>query len=107
MGKNSSVGPNAVIFFDVEIGTDVFISINIGMTNDDQPGSDRFEEDRILGPVIHDGAIIGAGATLLPGVIIDKNAIVGAGAVVTRDVPANSVVMGIPARVIRRVESEK
>ncbi|WP_225421336.1 DapH/DapD/GlmU-related protein [Levilactobacillus fuyuanensis] len=49
-------------------------------------------------------AWIGAGATVLPGVTVGENAIVGAGAVVTKDVPANVVVVGTPARVLRRVK---
>jgi acetyltransferase-like isoleucine patch superfamily enzyme len=51
---------------------------------------------------IADGADIGAAATILPGVSIGRGAVVGAGAVVTRDVPANAVVAGCPARTIRR-----
>lgn len=53
---------------------------------------------------IEQNAWIGAGATVLPGVTVGKNAIVGAGAVVTKDVPANMVVVGMPARVLRRVK---
>ena len=49
------------------------------------------------------GASIGANATILPGLKIGTNAMVGAGAVVTRDVPPNSVVIGSPARVVRRL----
>ncbi|MFD1549580.1 DapH/DapD/GlmU-related protein [Levilactobacillus fuyuanensis] len=53
---------------------------------------------------IEQNAWIGAGATVLPGVTVGENAIVGAGAVVTKDVPANVVVVGTPARVLRRVK---
>ncbi len=53
---------------------------------------------------IEKNAWIGAGATVLPGVTVGENAIVGAGAVVTKDVPANMVVVGTPARVLRRVK---
>ena len=51
--------------------------------------------------VIKQNAWIGAGATLLPGVTIGKNSIVAAGAVVTKDVPDNTIVGGIPAQIIR------
>ncbi len=51
---------------------------------------------------IGDGAVIGAGAVLLPGISIGANAVVGGGAVVTRDVPPECLVLGNPARVIRR-----
>jgi len=56
--------------------------------------------------VIEDNAWLGGGAVLLPGVTVGRNAVVGAGAVVTRDVPANSIVVGNPARVIREIEQE-
>ena len=54
--------------------------------------------------VIEENVWIGGGAILLPGVRIRRNAVVGAGAVVSRDVPANTVVVGNPARVIREIE---
>jgi maltose O-acetyltransferase len=54
--------------------------------------------------LIEDNVWIGGGAILLPGVRIGKNAVVGAGAVVSRSVPANTVVVGNPARVIRKIE---
>jgi len=57
--------------------------------------------------VIKSKAWLGAGATVLPGVTIGENAIVGAGAVVTADVPANTVVAGIPAKVIKQNILEK
>ena len=56
--------------------------------------------------VIEDNVWIGGAAVLLPGVRIGRNAVVGAGAVVTRDVAANTVVAGNPARVIRVIEQE-
>lgn len=54
--------------------------------------------------VIEDNAWLGGGAIILPGVRIGRNAVVGAGSVVPRDVPANTVVVGNPARVIREIE---
>ena len=54
--------------------------------------------------VIEDNVWLGGGAILLPGVRIGRNAVVGAGAVVSRDGPANTVVVGNPARVIREIE---
>lgn len=58
-----------------------------------------------LKPVlIRKNAWIGAKATILPGVIIGENAVVAAGAVVTSDVPKNSVVAGVPAKVIKKIE---
>lgn len=56
--------------------------------------------------VVGDNVWLGGGTILLPGVTIGRNAVVGAGAVVTRDVPANTVVAGNPARVIREIQQE-
>jgi acetyltransferase-like isoleucine patch superfamily enzyme len=84
------------------IGNDVFISATVGMTNDNLAGASGYDEARIKGPTIRDGAIIGAGATLLPGVVIGEKAVVGAGAVVSRDVPEGVIVVGVPAQVIRQ-----
>jgi acetyltransferase-like isoleucine patch superfamily enzyme len=81
------------------IGNDVFVSLMVGMTNDNLAGSAGYQEERIKGPTIQDGAIIGASATLLPGVVIGKKAMVGAGAVVTKAVPPGAVVKGVPARI--------
>lgn len=57
--------------------------------------------------IIKKGAWIGAGATVLPGVSIGKYAIVGAGAIVTKDVPDYSVVVGIPAKVVKTLDKDK
>jgi maltose O-acetyltransferase len=54
--------------------------------------------------IIEDNVWIGGGAILLPGVKIGRNAVVGAGAVVSRSVPANTVVAGNPAKVLRKIE---
>jgi acetyltransferase-like isoleucine patch superfamily enzyme len=58
-------------------------------------------KERLRGVIVEGGAVIGANATLLPGVRIGRRALVGAGAVVTRDVPSESVLVGSPARVIK------
>jgi maltose O-acetyltransferase len=67
-----------------------------------EPRSQGLEVARPI--VIEDNVWIGGGAILLPGVTVGRNAVVGAGAVVSRDVPANTVVAGNPARVIREIE---
>ena len=59
------------------IGNDVFISVSVGMTNDNAIGKLGFEKGKIIGPTIKDGAAIGAGAILLPGVVIGKDSVVG------------------------------
>ncbi|MFC1782476.1 DapH/DapD/GlmU-related protein [Planctomycetota bacterium] len=80
------------------IGNDVFISTIVGMTNDNLIGLGGYDEQRIKGPTIEDGAVIGAGATLLPGVVIGKKAMVGAGSVLTKNVPEHTVWYGVPAQ---------
>ncbi|MCS7072396.1 MAG: hypothetical protein NZM00_12895, partial [Anaerolinea sp.] len=64
----------------------------------------RGVKDRLQGAHIEAGAIIGAGAVLLPGVRIGARALVGAGAVVTRDVPPGVVVVGNPARILKAID---
>ncbi|MDD5085755.1 MAG: DapH/DapD/GlmU-related protein [Candidatus Omnitrophica bacterium] len=64
-------------------------------------------KDCLRGPTLKRGAKIGANTTLLPGVVIGENALIGAGSVVVKDVPANKVVTGNPARVIKDISELK
>ena len=77
---------------------------NVVLTNAKYPFSPGAKEN-LKGPIIREGAIIGANSTILPGVVIGQNALVGAGSVVTRDVPGNGVVVGNPARLIKNISS--
>jgi acetyltransferase-like isoleucine patch superfamily enzyme len=81
-----------------EIGSRVFIGPRAVMTNDRYPLRRR-SEYVAAGPVLASDVTIGANATLLPGVRVGEGAMVAAGAVVTRDVPAWSLAIGVPARV--------
>jgi UDP-2-acetamido-3-amino-2,3-dideoxy-glucuronate N-acetyltransferase len=91
----------------LRVGDDVFIGPNATFTNDKNPRSKQRLE-KFLQTTIHEGASIGANATILPGVSIGRGAMVGAGAVVTHDVPPYAVVVGNPARISGYVgESQK
>lgn len=80
-----------------------WIGPNVVFTNAAYPLS-RDAKSNLRGPHVMSNAKIGANATLLPGVTIGRDALVGAGSVVVDDVPDGAVVVGNPARVVRRVE---
>jgi acetyltransferase-like isoleucine patch superfamily enzyme len=76
------------------IGKNVFIGPGATFTNDPYPMSPK-----MIGTIVNDGAIIAARSVMKPGIIIGKNAVVGMGAIVTKDVPAETVVIGHPAKI--------
>jgi len=82
---------------------DVFIGPNVTFTNDPYPRSKVYLEKYPL-TVLEEGCSIGANATILPGIRIGRYAIVGAGSVVTKDVPAYTLVAGCPAQVRRKIK---
>ncbi|MGC9780282.1 MAG: N-acetyltransferase [Candidatus Heimdallarchaeota archaeon] len=98
IGDNCKIRPFCFIPSGVTIGNSVFIAPNVTFTNDKYPRSEGDWE--LLETIVEDGVSIGAGAVILPGICICKNSLVGAGAVVTKDIPANSVVAGNPAKVV-------
>lgn len=158
IGRGSSIGPHAVIFYDVEVGaetligdgasireqcrigsrciisryvtinynstigdhtrimdlthitgnchvgSDVFISVLVSTTNDNEMVSRTYSEAKNIGPHIGDRVSIGASASLLPGVRIGEGALVGAGSVVTKDVDPNTLVVGVPAKFVRKLD---
>lgn len=90
----------------VYIGDHVMIGPNVTITAAGHPVDPdlRRETVQFNFPVrIEENAWIGAGAILLPGVTIGKNSIIGAGSVVTKDIPADVVAMGVPCRVVREI----
>lgn len=160
IGRGSSVGPHAVIYYDVEIGAgtligdgasireqcrvgsrciisryvtlnynarvgdrtrvmdmthitgntvigdDVFISALVSTANDNVMVTRSYEEGRVVGPRIGDRVSIGEAACVLPGVEIGEGAFVAAGSVVTRDVEPYALVMGVPAKFIKRLSPD-
>jgi acetyltransferase-like isoleucine patch superfamily enzyme len=85
----------------------VFIAPCVVTTNDNFMGRTEQRHELMRGPTIRRGARIGGGAVLCPGIEIGEEAFVGAGAVVTKDVPPGVVVVGNPARVLRRVSEDE
>jgi UDP-3-O-[3-hydroxymyristoyl] glucosamine N-acyltransferase len=100
LGNGVKIMDNTHITGGTWIGDGAFVSTMVATANDNSP-TEPFSE-RVVGPRIEPGAVIGAGATLLPGVRIGARAVVGAGAVVTRDVADGVTVTGVPARPIHR-----
>lgn len=104
LGDRVTVKCGVQLWDGVRIGSDVFVGPNATFTNDPYPRSKQRPE-RFARTTVQDGASIGANATILPGITIGRAAMVGAGAVVTHDVPANAVVVGNPARIVRYEET--
>ena len=114
-GSYISVGANTFVNYNltaldvapITIGADCQIGPNVQLLTpthpvEPTPRRDKLEAARPI--VIGDNVWIGGGAIVLPGVTIGDNSVIGAGAVVTRDVPANVVAVGNPARIIRSIE---
>lgn len=76
------------------IGKNVFIGPAAALTNDPYPPSKKME-----GVIIEDGVVIGSRAVIKAGVTVGKNSVIAMGSVVTKDVPPNTVVVGVPAKV--------
>lgn len=95
---------NGVQLWDgLRVEDDVFIGPNVTFTNDKLPRSKDYP-DKFPLTTVEKGSSIGAGAVILPGLVIGKKAMVGAGAVVTRNVPHRAIVVGNPAHIIGYVE---
>ncbi|MDZ4058351.1 MAG: WxcM-like domain-containing protein [Polynucleobacter sp.] len=106
IGDRVTVKSGVQLWDGLRVGNGVFIGPNASFTNDLFPRS-RQKPERFLVTTIHDGASIGAGAVILPGLEIGSNAMVAAGAVVTRSVPPNAVVVGNPAKIVGYVDAPR
>lgn len=114
VGKNCKISSHTFICEGVTIEDNVFIGHNVTFINDKYPratnnnGEIQTEADWKVEPtLVKKGASIGSGATILSNVTIGENAIVGAASLVPKDVPANAIVAGNPAKVLRKIKQGK
>ncbi|PBB82379.1 isomerase [Mesorhizobium sp. WSM3879] len=99
VGDDVTIKSGVQLWDGVRLGDRVFVGPNASFTNDRFPRSKHYPE-AFLQTAVEDDASIGANATILPGITIGRHAMIGAGAVVTKNVPANAVVVGNPAVII-------
>lgn len=110
IGKNCKISSHTFVCEGVTIEDGVFIGHNVAFINDSYPravtegGQMQTEKDwKVERTLIKKGASVGSGCTILANITVGENAIVGAGSVVTKDVPANAIVAGNPAKVLRYI----
>ena len=96
IGNNVTIKSGVYVWDGITLEDNVFIGPCVAFTNDKKPRSKQYPE-KFPQTIVEMGASIGANATILPGIRIGQNALIGAGAVVTKDVPANAIVVGNPA----------
>jgi acetyltransferase-like isoleucine patch superfamily enzyme len=123
IGEGSVIGRGSVVDNDVVVGARVRVQTNVyltaftlveddvfvgpgAITTNDDTMARHGQETPVRGAKLRRACRVGGGAVLTPGVEIGEEAFVAAGAVVTRDVPARAVVMGVPARVVGEVPEE-
>jgi acetyltransferase-like isoleucine patch superfamily enzyme len=112
LGRRCKISSHTFVCEGVTIEDNVFIGHGVTFINDSYPRATTPDQElqtevdwRVETTVVKRGASIGSGATILSNVVIGENAMIGAGSVVTRNVPANTIVAGNPARVLRAVPS--
>lgn len=103
IGNNVKIHCNVYIAQFTEIGDNVFIAPGVSIANDPHP----FCTLCMKGPKIMNGVRLGLNATILPHITIGEHSLVGAGSVVTKDIPPNTVVYGVPARKVGPIDELK
>jgi acetyltransferase-like isoleucine patch superfamily enzyme len=113
VGRRCKISSHTFICEGVHIEDNVFVGHSVTFINDSYPratsaeGGLQTEKDwKVEQTLVKKGASIGSGSTILSNVVIGENAIIGAGSVVTRDVPADAIVAGNPAKVLRYINEE-
>lgn len=105
VGDRVTVKSGVQLWDGIRLEDDVFVGPNVTFTNDRFPRS-RVWPTEFPQTVVAQGASLGGGSVILPGIRIGRRAMVGAGAVVTKDVPANAIVVGNPARIVGYTDQE-
>jgi len=102
IGERVSIQTRCYVTGGTRIEDDVFVGPGVTLTNDNT--MDRHDSDfEFEGPLLRRACRVGGGSTICPGIEVGEEAFVAAGALVSADVPARAVVMGVPARVVREV----
>jgi len=114
IGKNCKISSHTLICEGVTIEDNVFVGHNVSFINDKYPRATNESGElqtaadwKVVPSLVKKGASIGTSSTVLCGVTIGENAVVGAGSVVTKDVPANTIVAGVPAKILRDLSGAK
>ncbi len=105
IGNNVTLKCGVYLWDGIHIEDNVFIGPNVTFTNDKYPRSKHYPEN-FDKTTIKKGASIGANSTILGGITIGENAMIGAGSVVTKDIPANTLWLGNPAKLQRSIEND-
>ena len=102
VGNNVTIKSGVQIWDGITLEDNVFVGPNVTFTNDRYPRSKQYPTD-FQKTVLKKGASIGANSTVLGGIVVGENSLIGAGSVVTKDVPANELWVGNPAKKIRNI----
>jgi acetyltransferase-like isoleucine patch superfamily enzyme len=113
VGQRCKISSHTFICEGVQIEDNVFVGHSVTFINDSYPrattadGGMQTEKDwKVEKTLVKKGASIGSGSTVLSNIVIGENAIIGAGSVVTKDVPADAIVAGNPAKLLRYISAE-